>query len=413
MRVTSRMLKQFRYRPMKTSTKRRLWIGGLLLSLLAIVAAYVFVISTNTALRRAETFEFRRMQVARVDDDDVYRFFLVSNRVAEPGAASLFERLGNQRSPELLFGSFDTKIEPSLGLGMWLDASSWLLDEEIQIRNTSQLDRTAFIQQLRGMVSASPHHGILLLVHGLRTDLDYAMRGTAFLAHILDINAPVLVFDWPGNQGDSLRGYRQAKRVASASGAELAAALRLLIDDVRPERLWVVANSLGSQVVVDAISLLAKDPDLADAEREINDVVLTAPDVSYNRFNGQFKHQLAALVDDTTLYVSSNDRALLLSRLVNLQRRLGQSTLDKRDSELIDEIEQLLQMVDSENGRVALVDVTPVNRTRNFHNFSLEVPEYFDDMFLRLTNFGIPLNRQRYQFRTPDGKLYSVLTRGR
>ncbi|WP_462321250.1 alpha/beta hydrolase, partial [Halochromatium sp.] len=321
--------------------------------------------------------------------------------------------LGNTRSPALTFGSFDTEIEPSLGLGMWLDASSWFLDEEIRITNLTQLDRTAFIHQLRDMVSASPHRGLLLLVHGLRTDLDYAMRGTAFLAHILDINAPVMVFDWPANQGDTLRGYRQARRLATTSGAELAATLRLLINEVRPEQLWVVANSLGAQVIVDAIAVLAQDPAFADAEREISDVVLTAPDVSYRQFHERFKDQLAALVADTTIYVSSNDRALLLSRLINLQRRLGQSTLEKADAELIDEIEQLLEVLDSEQGRVALVDVTPVNRTRNFHNFSLEVPEYFDDMFLRLTNRGSPLNRRRYQFRTADGKLYSVLTRGR
>jgi len=57
--------------------------------------------------------------------------------------------------------------------------------------------------------------------------------------------------------------------------------------------------------------------------------------------------------------------------------------------------------------------VTPINRTRNFHNFSLEVPEYFDDVFLRLTNPETPENRLRYQLRTPDGKAYWVLTRGR
>lgn len=400
---------------MKVSRKRTLWIGGLFLALLGALAAYVFFISTNNALRRAESFEFRRMQVARVGEENVFRFFFVSNRLAEAGTEPLLERLGTQRSSDLLFGSFDTEIEPTLGLGMWLDASSWLLDQEIRINNLTRLDRTAFVQQLRGMVSVSPHRGLLLLVHGLRTDLDFAMRGTAFLAHILDINAPVLVFDWPGNQGDSLRGYRRAQRVATTSGSELAATLRLLIDEVRPKQLWVVANSLGSQVVVDAISLLAQAPDLADAEREISDVVLTAPDVGYDQFHREFKQHLRALVDDTTVYVSSNDRALLLSRLVNLQRRLGQSTLSKVDGELVDEIELLLQVVDTESsdGRVALVDVTPVNRTRNFHNFSLEVPEYFDDMFLRLTNPGIPLNRQRYQLRTPSGRAYAVLTRGR
>ncbi|KAA6186686.1 alpha/beta hydrolase [Thiohalocapsa marina] len=399
---------------MRATTKRLVWILALILFLVAVFAGYAFFISTNKALSRAEAFEFRRMQVARVGQDDIYRFFFISNRVAEAGSGPLDARLGNQRSAELHFGSFDTEIEPTLGLGMWLDANSWFLDEEIRISNLTQLDRTAFVQQMRGMVSTSPHRGLLLIVHGLRTDFDYAMRGTAFLAHILDINAPVMVFDWPSNQGDTLRGYREARRVATASGAELAATLRLLIDEVRPERLWVLANSLGAQVVVDAMDVLAADPALADAEREITDVVLTAPDVGYEHFNTRFKAQLKALVEDTTIYVSSNDRALLLSRVVNMQRRLGQSTLDKADAELVEEVEQLLQLVDSDDsGRVQLVDVTPVNRTRNFHNFSLEIPEYFDDIFLRLTNSGVPSNRERYELRTPDGKHYSVLTRGR
>jgi hypothetical protein len=54
-----------------------------------------------------------------------------------------------------------------------------------------------------------------------------------------------------------------------------------------------------------------------------------------------------------------------------------------------------------------------VNRTRNFHNFSLETPEYFDDLFLRLSNKTNPRSRLLYQIETPDGRVYSVLTRGR
>ena len=65
------------------------------------------------------------------------------------------------------------------------------------------------------------------------------------------------------------------------------------------------------------------------------------------------------------------------------------------------------------SNRVQLVDVTPVNRTRNFHNFSLETPEVFDDLFLRLTNDPMPSSRPIYHLRTPDGAVYSVLTRAR
>lgn len=398
---------------MKRSTKRLLWISAAILLILGSLGYYGFFLSTNAALQRAESFEFRRMRVARIDDQDLFRFFFVTNRAGGVADGPLDERFTAQRAGELRFGSFDTQIEPTLGLGMWLDASSWFLDEEIRILNVQELDRTPFVQQLRDMVEASTHRALLVLVHGYRSDFDFALRGTAFLASILDIDAPVMVFDWPGNQGDSLRGYRRAQQVATDSGMELAAALRLILREVQPERLWLVANSMGGQVVVDAFSELYRDGDFADTDTEIDEVVLTAPDVAHARFNDQFKAELAALARHTTVYVSSNDRALLISRVVNRSRRLGESTLSKSDAQAVDEVEGLLDLVDPDSDRVTLVDVTPVNRTRNFHNFSLEVPEYFDDIFLRLTNADIPRNRLRYQFTTPRGKVYSVLTRGR
>ena len=55
----------------------------------------------------------------------------------------------------------------------------------------------------------------------------------------------------------------------------------------------------------------------------------------------------------------------------------------------------------------------PVNRTRNFHNFSLETPEFFDDLFLRFTTMEPPQSRELYFLETPDGVRYFVLTRGR
>lgn len=60
-----------------------------------------------------------------------------------------------------------------------------------------------------------------------------------------------------------------------------------------------------------------------------------------------------------------------------------------------------------------LVDVTPVNRTRNFHNFSLETPEFSDDLFLRLTNEETARSRQIHRVLTEDGRVHWVPTRGR
>lgn len=416
---------------MAVGRRRLLWVLVVGLTVLVGLGAYVYFLSTDRVLRRAEEFQFRRMQVARVPGSDSYRFFFATNR--EPGVAEgpLGERFGAVRSDGLTLGSFDTEIEPSLGLGMWIDAGRWLLDEEIRIENVRPLEQADFVADLRAMVAASPQRALLMMVHGFRTDFDLALRATAFLAHILDVDAPILVFDWPGNQGQSLGGYRRAQGAAQASGAELAAALRLVVREVQPERLWLMANSMGAEVVVDAFHALRQDLALADPGLAIDELILTAPDVDRARFNEAFRDGLEAIARHTTVYVSSNDRALLVSRVINRGPRLGQSTLSKSGAEPVggpepepgwggdpgdepvDEVEAVLELMGPGERRLELVDVTPVNRTRNFHNFSLEVPEFFDDIFLRLTNAEIPLNRLRYELRTPDGKVYSVLTRGR
>lgn len=393
--------------------KRILWVLGAVVVALGGLGAYGYFLSTRAALERAESFQFRRMQVAKVSEDGVYRFFFATNRTVEGAEGPLDARFTAARGDTLHLGSFDTEIAPTLGLGMWLDATGWFLDEEIRIRQVRELVEADFVEQVRAMVDASPQRALLLLIHGYRTDFDHALRGTAFLAHILDINAPVMVFDWPGNQGDSLRGYRRARQVATDSAQELVATLRLINSEIRPERLWLIANSLAGEVVVETVSRLYEESDFADPEPELDELVLTAPDADYARFNSDFRAKLAAVVGNTTVYVSSNDRALLVSRVVNRGRRLGQSTLSKADAELFDEVEGFLELMEPGNERVTLIDVTPINRTRNFHNFSLEVPEYFDDVFMRLTNPETPQNRLRYRFLTPEGKLYSVLTRGR
>ena len=365
--------------------------------------------STDAAIRHAEAFLFRRMSVSQLAEQGLYRFFFATNRVMEPGEGDPLQRFGNERSETLSFGSFDAEIKPSLGLGMLINPTAWLQNEEIKLRDIRVLPRDHFLEALRDTADASPHGAVLVVLHGFREAYESALRKTAFLGHVLDIDTPVLLFDWPGNQGSSLRGYRRARAVAMDSGAELAKTLELVVREVRPRQLWVMANSMGAQVVVDAFGLLYQDPGFADVDTELEHVILTAPDVDHAKFDEQFKGELKALAGHLTVYVSSNDRALLVSRLVNRGPRRGESTLSP---DQLDEAARLSELMGPDSS-ITLVDVTPVNRTRNFHNFSLETPEFFDDLYLRLTNPEIPNSRPIYHIKTPEGAVYSVLTRGR
>ena len=396
-----------------TRFKRRILIGTALVVLILVGLVFFFYRPTRLALERAEAFQFRRMLVTKLNDQDAYRFFYVTNRSLQEADGPFEERFGNQRQEALKFGLFDTAIEPTLGLGMLINPTDWFQNEEIQLRQVQLLDQIDFVAELRRQVHASPFRALLVNVNGFRERFPSALRKTAFLSHVLDIDAPVLVFDWPGNQGSTPCGYRRAQRIASASGTELAGTLDLIIGKIQPDRLWLVANSMGAQVVVHAFSILYREADLADAQTEIENVVLTAPDVDRAEFNEQFKKEIAALSRNLTVYVSSNDRALLMSRVLNRGRRLGESTLNPRNPDQLEAAAGIFELIEPDSELVTLVDVTPVNRTRNFHSFSLETPQFFDDLYLRLVNVDMPSSRPEYRIETPSGSVYWVLTRGR
>ncbi|MDJ0684946.1 MAG: alpha/beta fold hydrolase [Alphaproteobacteria bacterium] len=394
---------------------RLTYIAIVFLLLLLVVGAWRFYQvlygSTGDALRRAENFLFTRSTVAQLGEQGKIRYFFVTNRSKTDKVSGLEDRFSADREAALKFGLFDTRIEPSVGLGMFINPSEWFQTEEIVVENMQMLREDEFIGKLRDLVGRSPQKSLLIVIHGFRERFPSALRKTSFVGHVLDVNSPVMVFDWPGNQGSSLGGYRRARDVAAASGAELARTIELIVRDIEPEKIWLLANSMGAEVVVHAFSDLYQNPEFADADVEIEDVVLTAPDVSHDEFDTQFKREIISLARNLTVYVSSNDRALVMSRIVNRgDRRRGESTLSP---DMLEEAARIAELSDGDEDLIALVDVTPVNRTRNFHNFSLETPEFFDDLFRRLTNEQAPFARPLYRVETPDGVAYWVLTPGR
>ncbi len=334
--------------------------AGLAAGVLVGAALYVYIVGTATILEQAEAFAFRRMTVTQVPGGQgVYRFFYATNRVPVDEEGPIEARFGAEREATVRFGAFDTRLEPTLGLGMLINPSDWFLNEEIRLESLRALEREQLVRELRAQVEASPYRSLLVVVHGFREAHPSALRKTAFLAHVLDIDTPVLLFDWPGDQGSSLRGYRRAREVARASGDELAATLKLIVQEVQPERVWLMANSMGAQVVVQAFHTLYGDADFADSQTEIENVVLTAADVDHAEFNSRFKEEIKALADNVTVYVSSNDRALLVSRIINRGMRLGESTLDPANPSQAQQAESLSRLLDPGDERLVLVDVTP------------------------------------------------------
>jgi esterase/lipase superfamily enzyme len=271
------------------------------------------------------------------------------------------------------------------------------------------------LARLRTAVQASPHKSVLVIVWGYRDWFRSASLKTAYSAYVLDMNTPVLLFDWPGNQGDGPTGYMAAKRVSDQSAPDLGRVLARVIRETGSEHVWLLGSSLGCQTICDAFAWLETQPDLFQGLPKIDHVVLSAPDVSAQCFDDKFSARIKALARHLTAYVSSNDRALLMSHWLNRGRRLGRLAETsappeaRTDQYQFEEALELLDLQAKGLRDICVVDATPINRTRNLHHFFTDSPEFFDDLYRQLLQPENMVSRRFHVVRPGEGRSYWIL----
>jgi esterase/lipase superfamily enzyme len=346
--------------------------------------------------------EFARRLDAHSDSAaQKYHFFYATTR---PAAADLLTDAAAERSVglSLSLGSFDARIATR----MRVQPLIWEDQEFLEVLPPQHLDPDTFFDELKTASARSPHRSVLIMVWGWKERWATAAAKSAYLSYMLDIDTPVIAFDWPANQGTNARGYLAAQEAARASGAELGRFIESTIERVHPENLWLVALSMGGQVVSDAFDYMAQRPSLNDAEKEIAHVVLAAPDVAGDEFDRKFAAQISRLSRHLTVYVSSTDQALLLSQWLNRRSRVGRVVTaqpegpDKSQFEVSD---RLLTLKAAGSAEIEVVDVTPINRHRNLHHFLTDDPQFLDELYLRLLRPTDPVSRRLYAVRTTAG----------
>jgi esterase/lipase superfamily enzyme len=332
-------------------------------------------------------------------------FYASSRKIEEDKKGKL--QFTSKMGEETTTGLFDVKISPSLKIGKMLP-KRFEKKKEIGIQSLKGLDGDAFIGALKDAVDESPHKSLLVLVFGFKDDAEAVAIETAYFSYMLDVNTPVLLFDWPGDLGVSIGGYKKAQENARASGPYLGDLLAKIIRQVKPEKIWIQGSSLGCQVVCDAFSHMYKEADLADDETEIAHLFMAAPDVGHDEFNDEFKKELLALSDGCTTYISSNDKALLMSAIINGEKRLGRQKFNHKKDE-VEETKDMLYLKSLSPDKISLVDVTPINKASYRHGYYLEDSEYFDDVYFRIFSKDRHANRRLYLLKYEDGEDYWVL----
>jgi esterase/lipase superfamily enzyme len=199
------------------------------------------------------------------------------------------------------------------------------------------------------------------------------------------------------------------------SASNFANFLAKVIPATGAKKVWLMGSSLGCQVIVDAFNLLNTQPDLVNKKIKFNEVILSAPDVSAQAFDDKFSKNFQDLTNHLTVFVTSNDRALLMSDWLNRGRRLGRKAQvmmppETRSSEYeFEEATELLELEAKGMNNISIVDATPINRTRNLHHFFTDSPEFFDDVYRRFLQPNNNVSRPLHSVRAGQDRRYWIL----
>src|SRR5260370_16719371 len=126
-------------------------------------------------------------------------------------------------------------------------------------------------------------------------------------------------------------------------------------NEVKAQKIVIIAQSLGSQLVSLALQKMYNNPNAKNLK--LDHVIFLDSNIDGDEFDQSFKSALAALVSRVTIYVSSNDNALLLSKLLYNIDSIGLPERFSADTNL-DEIQAFLSYGKEIPEKIDLVDVS-------------------------------------------------------
>jgi esterase/lipase superfamily enzyme len=185
------------------------------------------------------------------------------------------------------------------------------------IKSLTVVDRQQFIEDF----SRAGKDQAFVFIHGYNTSFEDAALRTAQIAYDLRYPGVPFFYSWP-SQG-SLEGYFTDEKNVAKSDLQLYDFLKILVDEGGFEKINIIAHSMGNRVTLNAMMRFRNEE-----APVFNHLVMAAPDVDADLFKTEIAPFLQSVSKSNTLYASSNDVALAVSKVVNSKPRAGQAGED-------------------------------------------------------------------------------------
>lgn len=244
--------------------------------------------------------------------------------------------------------------------------------------NTKRMFRSEINRQL----AASNGRDAVIYVHGYNVDFEYPTLVSRELQHFLGYKGVFISYNWPATP--SRAAYFRDLETADATRRNLRSLIRFLSEETNVRRVHLIGYSAGSRLAFETAYQIALLRQKGKTRAALGQVILVGSDLDRTYFAEALGDGLLDSVDQLSIYMSGNDSALSMSRLMFGRHRLGQVW---EQTEETTPVEQKLAGL----SKLSLIDVTdsPGSGVGNGHWYFRSSPWTSSDIFLTLLK-GLP-----------------------
>lgn len=213
-------------------------------------------------------------------------------------------RLAEMERPSLL--RFDFREDPEQHIVL------------VQVRPRSLDD---FRTELSGALGRTTRREVLVFIHGYNVSFDAAARRLGQLVYDLEFTGAPVLYSWPSQAQESKYTFDEA--AVEWTVPHLERFLEAVVARSGAEAIHLVAHSMGNRALTRALQLVARRQSPAP-QPPFHQIIMAAPDIDAGVFR-DLARDINGTASRFTLYASSNDKALQLSKKFHGYPRAGES----------------------------------------------------------------------------------------
>jgi len=224
-------------------------------------------------------------------------------------------------------GNYPLKVTGVDEIGV-LDRSISVFTPPEKIPAQPEAPGRQFAELINAKLAISKKKDIYIYVHGYKVVFSNPILVATELWHYLAYDGVFVAFAWPSTP--KTFAYMADLETTLISAFNLRKLLEYLAEDTDVERIHILGYSAGTRVVLNALSQLTfmQNGDNRSGIRQqyrLGRVILVGSDFDRQVFAALLTEGMLDIVQTMTIYVSSHDKALGMSRRLVRHDRLGQA----------------------------------------------------------------------------------------